>query len=266
MENNVVVFDNAVTVSHTVYKKGFGCKLNELSIRDYKKKGFNDKIVCLDLDSYEKSFRPQSLNNTMDAAVGISDYHNTRRVNKRLILVELRLDYKNANNLSGTELKRKSTHSRELLGEEISINPVEYFVFRDSVVQQALRIIDNLAVEQGYKGKWYSLTVEDFNALIQDSEDIPYVPLNSPTLINQEFIEYNHDFNRLINTEDKWLNKSREYVNRFNLDEAKVICNCSIEALNTILSKDSFDEEELWYIEEFITDFKGVLNSIPQIQ
>lgn len=202
MEDNIV-FDNAVTVSHTVYKKGFGCKLNEVSIRDYKIGGFNDKIVCLDLDTYERSVRPHSLNNTMDAAVGVSDYHHTRRVNKRLILVELRLDYKNVNNLSGTELKRKSSHSRELLGEEIPVSPVEYFVFNKNVAEQAFRIVNSLAIEHGSKGRWHGLTVEGFNALIQDSEKIPYVNLNSPELIKHEFMEYNHDFNRLINTQDK---------------------------------------------------------------
>lgn len=44
-----VVFDNAVLLSHTAYKRGYGCKLNEISIRDYKTGGFNDKIVSIDL-------------------------------------------------------------------------------------------------------------------------------------------------------------------------------------------------------------------------
>ena len=49
-----IVFDNAILLSHNVFKKGYGCKLNDLSIRDYNTGGFNDKIVSLDLDSYEK--------------------------------------------------------------------------------------------------------------------------------------------------------------------------------------------------------------------
>lgn len=69
-----IVFDNAILLSHNVYKKGYGCKLNDLSVRDYNTGGFNDKIVSLDLDSYEKSVNPNSQNNTMDAAIGIR-YH-----------------------------------------------------------------------------------------------------------------------------------------------------------------------------------------------
>lgn len=53
MESDIV-FDNAILLSHSAYSKGYGCKLNDVSIRDYKTGGFNDKIVCIDLDSYEK--------------------------------------------------------------------------------------------------------------------------------------------------------------------------------------------------------------------
>lgn len=99
-----IVFDNAVVVSHDSYRKGYSSKLNDLSIRDYKTGGFNDKIICIDLDRYERSEFPQLLNNTMDAAIGISNLHNNRRVSKRLLLVELRLGYKSDRTLSGTEL------------------------------------------------------------------------------------------------------------------------------------------------------------------
>ena len=75
MESDIV-FDNAILLSHSTYSKGYGCKLNDVSIRDYKTGGFNDKIVCIDLDSYEKIEKSGSPDKTMDAVIGISNYQN----------------------------------------------------------------------------------------------------------------------------------------------------------------------------------------------
>lgn len=261
MESNTV-FDNAILLSHSAYSKGYGLKLNEVSIRDYKSGGFNDKIVCIDLDTYERAAKSGSPNNTMDAAIGICNYQNNRRVSKRLLLVELRLDYKSSKNLSGTELRRKSSHSRALLGMEISIDPNDYFIFDDTIIEESRRKINNLAIENGYKDKWHSQTVEEFNSFVQDAELLPYCPVNSPDRICSEIESCGKDINCLIKISDKWLQEARNYKGRYNFNETESICNAAITSLGSILDKYHFDDEETkWYIEDFISDYMGVLNS-----
>ena len=232
-----IVFDNAILLSHTAYSKGYGLKLNEVSIRDYKAGGFNDKIVCIDLDTYERAAKSGSPNNTMDAAIGISNYQNNRRVSKRLLLVELRLDYKSSKNLSGTELRRKSSHSRTLLGLEVSIDPNDYFIFDDKIIEESRRKINN-----------------------------PYSPINSPDQINSEIESCGKDIDSIIKISDKWLQEARNYVVRYNFNETESICNSVITSLESILDKYHFDDEEdQWYIEDMISDYKGVLKSAKRL-
>lgn len=265
MESNTV-FDNAILLSHSACSKGYGLKLNEVSIRDYKSGGFNDKIVCIDLDTYERAAKSGSPNNTMDAAIGICNYQNNRRVSKRLLLVELRLDYKSSKNLSGTELRRKSSHSRELLGMEISIDPNDYFIFDDTIIEESRRKINNLAIENGYKDKWHSQTVEEFNSFVQDAELLPYCPVNSPDQICSEIESCGKDINCLIKINDKWLQEARNYKDRYNFNETESICNAVITSLKIILDEHHFDNEEVeWYIEEMISDYEGVLKSVKRL-
>ena len=204
MESDIV-FDNAILLSHSAYSKGYGCKLNDVSIRDYKTGGFNDKIVCIDLDSYEKIEKSGSPDKTMDAVIGISNYQNNRRVSKRLLMVELRLDYKSSRNLSGTELRRKSSHS-------------------------------------------------------------PYSPIYSPAQISGEIESCGKDIDSIIKISDKWLQEARNYAVRYNFNETESICNSAITSLESILCKYHFDDEEdQWYIEDMISDYKGVLKSAKRL-
>ena len=262
-----IVFDNAILLSHNVYKKGYGCKLNDLSIRDYNTGGFNDKIVSLDLDSYEKSVNPNSQNNTMDAAIGISNLQNNKRVNKRLLLVELRIGYDNADNIKGSELRHKSFHSRSILGREINIDTDDYFIFKDRIIHEAKNRVNKLALENGYKDKWHSLTVEEFNNLILDAEKLPYQPINDPAKISAEMKSCGNDINSIITISTKWLQEARNYVYRYNVNEAEIICNTSIQSLNDIIKKYHFDTiESEWYIEDLVSDFKGVLLSANKLR
>lgn len=262
MESDTV-FDNAILLSHSAYSKGYGLKLNEVSIRDYKTGGFNDKIVCIDLDTYERATKTGSPNNTMDAVIGICNYQNNRRVSKRLLLVELRLDYKSSRNLSGTELRRKSSHSRALLGMEVNIDPNDYFIFDDKIIEESRRKINNLAIENGYKDKWHSQTVEEFNNFVQDAELLPYFPVNAPDQINSEIESCGKDINCLIKVSSKWLQEARNYKDRYNFNETESICNAAIASLENINDKYHFSDEEVgWYIEDLISDYKGVLKSM----
>ena len=124
-----------------------------------------------------------------------------------------------------------------------------------------------LALENGYKDKWHSLTVEEFNNLILDAEKLPYQPINDPTNISAEIKSCGNDINSIITISTKWLQEARNYVYRYNVNEAEIICNTSIQSLNDIIKKCHFDTiESEWYIEDLISDFKGVLLSANKLR
>lgn len=257
MENNIV-FDNVAIISHKAYPK-YCCKLNEISFRDSKRDGFNNKIICIDNDTYERVVYPHNLNNTMDATIGICNWKNNKRVNKRFLLVELRLNYKSSRRFSGTELKNKSSHTRDLLVGEIDIDPNDIFIYDDTIINEAKRRIYNLAKEHGFSNKWHPMTIDEFNNLIKDAENIPYTPINSPRTISGQFNSVNNDIEMLIRVSAKWLDEARKYIDKYNFQEANIICETAVICLKDILDKIVFnDKDSLWYIEEFIDDFERI--------
>lgn len=117
-----MVFDNGVIKQHPLYTR-YPSTLNAIAERDYQSGSLFDKrIECIDTDAYEKSLGGNLTEQTMDAAVGIKSYANNKSSNARLLLVELRMGYKNAGNIRKDELENKVRHTKELLGQTISYN------------------------------------------------------------------------------------------------------------------------------------------------
>lgn len=91
--------------------------LAELSERDYPGRHyFLLDIPALDMDTYEHS-RPGVNQRTTDAVIGICNARDGNPVCRRLLLVELRMDYQSTRNLSVGEIKDKESHTRQLLRE-----------------------------------------------------------------------------------------------------------------------------------------------------
>ncbi|KAA6346011.1 hypothetical protein EZS27_006436 [termite gut metagenome] len=100
------------------------------------KKSFFKTEKCLNLDKIETKQaqeKKQEIKATMDCSFGIS--HGKQ---KRMILCEYRLRYKNVNNLSKTELDSKITHSKNLLGTTYVIHNCYLFVFNPEIKKQAI--------------------------------------------------------------------------------------------------------------------------------
>lgn len=95
---------------------------------------------------------------------------------------------------------------------------------------------------------------------------MPYSPINSPDQINSEIESCGKDIDSIIKISDKWLQEARNYVVRYNFNETESICNSVITSLESILDKYYFDDEEdQWYIEDMISDYKGVLKSAKRL-
>lgn len=169
METRITI-DNSIVSSHRLYntpcpdksKEGgskCGKKLNDISERDYKKRCFDDDILCLDIDSYEASLGKQQKEPTMDAAIGVLKGKNT----PTLMLVELRMDYKSPTGLKASKLIDKLRYTKLLLGNDPEINPASYFVYNDKFYELYRSQLENILQEHKAISKAQAISVRLFN-------------------------------------------------------------------------------------------------------
>lgn len=115
----IQIFDNGVE-SHPIYEKA-GALLSDVCKRDYKDNFFDERIECLDMDTYETMICGGQKQATMDAVIGIADYENNRKTTGKLLMVELRLGYKSTDGLETASLNRKVSHTLELLNPAVCL-------------------------------------------------------------------------------------------------------------------------------------------------
>ena len=92
---------------------------------------------CVNLDMVENIIAQSEKRNsrkTMDAFFGIKLEHQ-----RKVVLCEFRLNYKNVNNLSKSELDGKLSNSINLIGHNPMINNSYLFVFNSNLKNQAYR-------------------------------------------------------------------------------------------------------------------------------
>lgn len=220
-----IVCQNDIITSHP-----FACycqsTLEEIAERDYCRCGWFDKrTCCLSLDEYEVEICKGSNNCTMDAAIGIANYENNRVTALRLMLVELRMGYENAENLSVSSLDSKINHSRSLL-LGCSIDTNNYFIFMNNVAAQAKSWAERKRNEGGVRNMWVMLSVDEFNHLIHFVEDMPYVPKTDLVKLRSglESLVVGRKWHELSEQSDYWRKKALDYKYRYEIAEFESIC------------------------------------------
>lgn len=250
------VYDNKVVASHSIYLE---CKnnLNALSKKDYPKDSFfSSDIECLDLDSYEGKRAKGKPDKTMDAAVGIDDYINNRIVNPRLLLIELRMDYKSTDTLDVNTLRGKIQHSRVLLGSELRIDEDNYFIFRDNIAEKAKKWMFSISNEKSDAKKWKALSTSDLSSMLQDVSQMPYIPENDMTMpVNQiRQLITQHEFDKLLGVIDYWNTKAETFKQNYNHSEYNNILTGLKEAWQTLDPIRQVLKDDDLLIVEFIED------------
>mgnify|MGYP000068011379 FL=1 len=124
---------------------------------------FPGAMRCIDLDAYEKGLKKGIHNPTVDAVIGVF----SGKISE-LVLVELRLNYKNADNLSPTKLKKKVSCSKDILSGCGKLHPIVYFVFNDHV--QSLARSWLARAEKGRKKHFKAITIPELNQLISRAD------------------------------------------------------------------------------------------------
>ena len=183
---DAIVYNNDIVQQHPIYNC---CKstLNDVSNRDYPNTNyFNPDIECLDMDIYEVKTHKGQQDKTVDAVIGVGAYTNNHFSNGRLLLVELRIDYKNADNLSQHELEGKVVHTRQLLGTQITYDKSSFFVFSENVAPQALHWMASHKHNGGLIKDFKVYSIKEFNQNICSIKSMPYTPIYNPDVIAQD--------------------------------------------------------------------------------
>ena len=124
---------------------------------------FPGAMRCIDLDAYEKGLKKGIHNPTVDAVIGVF----SGKISE-LVLVELRLNYEKADNLSPTKLEKKVSCSKDILSGCGKLHPIVYFVFNHRVQSQARSWVARL--KWGGKKNFKPITIPELNQLISSAD------------------------------------------------------------------------------------------------
>ncbi len=106
-----------------------------------RKSPFNEE-KCLNIDKVESLLaqrEKRDLRKTMDLSIGLKLGQEIK-----IMLCELRFNYKNVNNLKKSDLDSKMQNSQTLLGHQPPIHKPYLFVFNSSVKNQAYSVLRRL--------------------------------------------------------------------------------------------------------------------------
>lgn len=251
-----IVYNDKIVTEHAIAQRGCMHLLDALAENDYHKGGYFDKrIKCLSLDEYEEKVCGGSKDNTMDAAVGICDYVNNRAVNPRLMLVELRMGYDSADNLSRSSLEHKITHSRNLL-VDTRMEKTNFFVFTDTIAPKAKSWAMRMAYAARFKPDWEMLGVTQFNELLNFESDMPYHPIHDVDEIKKELLQCinNRNWEKLFAQTGYWKDLAETYRTQYKVLEFNSIINTLWGVWQTVnpqsyglnQADDIYIEMELW--------------------
>lgn len=102
--NEQLAYANDIIRKIKLFPK-YGTELESISERDYfPNRYFVKHILCLDMDKYESENAKGDANKTVDAVIGIRSYNGHELEAPRMLLIELRMNYKSPKNLTTASL------------------------------------------------------------------------------------------------------------------------------------------------------------------
>lgn len=253
MAGNVVVwhFPSAVT-GHSL-ARGFLSSLKEISDRDYPGKNyFKHDIPALDIDRYEVS-REGSNQKTADAVVGICNRRQEKPVNGRLLMVELRMNYRNVENLSVSALSGKESHTRDILHgcpDDVLVDLTYCLVFDPGLEELATRWLFRQQRANSRLNAWKSFSPEKFCNYINAGVELSPDP-KEETIILGERLKHAAEKSDVDLLEAEW-DAVREYMTlcglRYELIECRYLSDVIKEALSSFDESNVLNEYERGYL------------------
>lgn len=261
----VLVYANDV-VANLPINSAFKVSLSDIAVRDYGKDyGLSNQVSAVDVDAYEKSFSGND-DKTIDAAIGIANYINNSIKSPRLLLVELRVDYKKkAKHSSISSMIRKEAHSRELL----SFAPLDnrcFFIFDTDVAPRKRSEIANQRQANSLLENWQVLSLRDFVKQFYFADNLPYTPITNINAIIQQgnLFLVNQEWLKLIELLIYWNKQTEKFIFSNDKEEAQAILAAIYTMFTNIDSNaisQASDDIQLNYmiLEEDINKMRGYL-------
>ncbi len=147
MEQQTMQYNQQQTISNLLAEKHSGCvkEINAIILQEddslSEVPSLFDDVLVIDLDCVEKQTAKKERRNqqkTMDITFAINPLNKQQLT--EMLLVELRLNFKNPSNIKRQELTDKINHSKQLLNNcLLSICEDFIFIFSPNIKQQAIR-------------------------------------------------------------------------------------------------------------------------------
>ncbi len=222
-----LVNDNDVLKEHPLYDI-YHKSLHDISLKDYPHDNyFREDIDAIDIDKCEEDNAAGSQDKTMDAMVGIADYSGNSKVNSRLLLVELRMDYDSTKSLRHSKLKGKVVHTRAIVHSALRVDEDNVFVFREDVVEQAKKWMFNMANQYSEASNWIAVSPKELENLLPPASSIKYQPITNMAQVATEICQKikEKDLDSLMNMIEYWHNVAEDYKRKYQLKEEQHIKN-----------------------------------------
>lgn len=262
---NMIWHHSQVVTEHSLYRN-FGCELSEISERDYPGRNYiTHEIPALDMDSYETSLKGNN-DCTVDAVVGICNERQNIVVRGRHLLVELRMNYINMDNLSVAEINQKNVHTRDLLKacvDNIPVDPTLCLLFDNSVENQAVSWVSRKKSEFKFTSNWFSFSPTTFCNYINAGKPRPYTPRPETVQAAGRFMSQaaKNDLELL----DKEFMYIRGYMDncrlRYEKGECEYLIDSIVEGIGRF-NKDLLKEEDVDLYEIIKDDVQSLINSV----
>ena len=207
----LTVFANSIVEGHRLFAE-VGSTLQEVSDKDYSSRYiFNPAIKCLDGDKLVGTS-----DKSVDTIIGIGDYSNNRTGNKRLLLLELRMDYEKREGLHKSLHEEKVIGTKKHLGNDCAIETNVWFLFDKKFIHQARHEFSSWREQKGNARNFYAYSVEEFNDKVFDEKDLlkEYSYLYSAEDIESNLMTFveSDDWNALAEKMYYWKNIAEKFV------------------------------------------------------
>lgn len=263
-----LVCDNDVLQEHVLYAP-YHKPLYEIALKDYMHDSYfqsRPDIEGIDIDQFEADSSIDNCDMTMDAMVGVADYSNNRTVNKRLLLLELRMDYDSTNNLRHTKLCGKIKHTRAIIGTDVRIDEEHVFVFHKDVAEKAKKWMFNTSQVYSDAKNWIAMSTEELENMLQSQNRMPYQPITNMKSADEELnrLVIAGDFDSALELIDHWHKQAENFKIRYQLKEVDHIkqhlhdtWQSAKAMVNNITSEQqdivSIIEEDYGYLKDWLT-------------
>lgn len=233
MGNDEIVWPYEKEITEHPLANNFLSTLDTLAERDSPRHHFfvkDTKAISLDdYEIYKAKKEGTERKKTVDAVIGICNEKQGKPKNPRLLLIELRLNYTNPDNLSYSEIHEKEIHSRNLLSKFIDKRRVDetyVLIFNETVFQQLRRnFYSRKNGNKKYK-KWEIYTPEKFSNRVNLGKDLPYTPQEKSIGI---------------------IEKINDISSKKDMEGLEKIWEYTIDYMNMLYSKSKIAEYE-WFI------------------